>query len=119
RPWIVPTGYVHVGFLNGDIPIGSSFPICVGLRNTGQTPAAQVTIVMCCFGSAWTDPWPTGNPMPNGMEAHTIGSIGPGVEHRQWGASGNLVLTQAPRDALFVHGSSRFTICGYVEYRDK
>lgn len=117
RPWIVPTGDVHIGFVNGEIPTHFPIPIRIDLKNTGKTPALDLTIMMDYSISGWNDP-PADKRSYKPDERWTIEAIGPGLVHNHWISTKEPLAPEA-HEAVFVDQTSRLVICGRIEYRDQ
>jgi hypothetical protein len=115
RPWVVATGDARLGSEDAGISEDVQLPIQISimLKNTGETPALGVNVTIEWNLSGW------GQEMPNAPKyedaiKYMVGAIGPGVTHQHLGlftGMGTMI-----RDGIRT-GSSRFTICGFIEYR--
>jgi len=113
RPWLVPTEDAQLGMPNGEIPNGPMIPMRFDLKNTGKTPALQVTIRWVYDIKEWFEPMLEDE--ISSTRTILLGAIGPGVARRIPLDLGP--FTPPTRD--FLTGTFRLTVRGYIEYRDR
>jgi hypothetical protein len=127
RPWVVATGGGKLDYairemigegtpteMLDDARVKGEVPFQINLKNSGKTPALDLTIRLEWQSSKGTDEMPE-RPKYSGerSDKFTIGAIGPDIVHEHRGT-----FRDFPREVRqAIKMASRFTICGLIEYR--
>jgi hypothetical protein len=112
RPWLVPTGAAQLGMPDGTIPEGQMLPMRFTLKNTGNTPALNITIRWVYDITEAFEPWP--NDELSNTRMVNLGAVGPGVDHQ---IPLDLGPFTGPQRAQVLDGTYRLTVRGCIEYR--
>jgi hypothetical protein len=133
RPWIVPTGDIHLGLGDGTVMTNLPLQFRVDLKNTGKTPALRLEIAMKWVPILWADSHQAPSEDYPDEQRRQLGAIGPGLVHQHWVVSGP-VVTPVMHAALFGSAPPPLTghhpdeclappetllICGEIKYWDQ